>query len=160
MPGHDSRDFEFARRFSLDVKRVAAPTTLFHTHFHPQVPGHDSRDFEFARRFGLDVRRVVAPASTSGGGGGGEDSSGDEGLPLTEPGVAVGSSGGGMKIDGLPTAEAKAKVRACVCGGGLHLPSCTHAHTSARTAKPDTHHHPSPHRPSSGSRRAARAAAR
>lgn len=70
------------------------------------MPGHDTRDFEFARRFGLDVKRVVSPASSSGS----PDGDGDEGLPLTEGGVAVGSSGGGLKLDGLATAEAKGKV--------------------------------------------------
>lgn len=71
------------------------------------VPGHDARDFEFAKRFGLAVKRVVAPAGgeqQQQGGGGGEDG---EGLPLTEPGVAVNSSGGAMRLDGLPTADAK-----------------------------------------------------
>jgi leucyl-tRNA synthetase len=65
------------------------------------VPGHDARDFEFAQRFGLPVKRVVAPAN--GDSGGDDDSS----LLLTEPGVAVGSSGGPLKLDGLPTPEAK-----------------------------------------------------
>ncbi|KAI8470252.1 MAG: hypothetical protein J3K34DRAFT_262668 [Monoraphidium minutum] len=67
------------------------------------VPGHDARDFEFARRFGLDVKRVVAAPGSSGGGGA-------EGLPFTDAGVAVASSSGGLKIDGLATPEAKAKA--------------------------------------------------
>lgn len=89
------------------------------------MPGHDARDFEFARRFGLDVKRVVAPASSSSsssnGSGGNDSAPGDEALPLTEPGVAVGSSGGGLKLDGLPTTEAKARVGAGAghAGGGV-----------------------------------------
>jgi len=71
------------------------------------VPGHDARDYEFAQKFGLPIRRVVAPA------GGGGEGAGDEGLPLTEEGVTVASANAsGLDLNGLPTAEAKAKARA------------------------------------------------
>ncbi len=66
------------------------------------VPGHDERDFEFARAFELPIVRVVAP------------SPGDAARPLEtaepDPGFSVNSAHGDLSLDGLPTAEAKAKV--------------------------------------------------
>jgi leucyl-tRNA synthetase len=55
------------------------------------VPGHDERDYEFATQYTLPIVRVV-------------DGKGD--LPYCDDGVAIHS---GM-LDGLPTAEAKAKI--------------------------------------------------
>jgi leucyl-tRNA synthetase len=84
------------------------------------VPGHDSRDYEFAVKFGLDVKRVVSPVTPDGvtsdassSSSSSEGNGADAGLPFCEAGVAVGSScsSSGLDIDGLPTAEAKAKVR-------------------------------------------------
>ncbi|MBI5799684.1 MAG: leucine--tRNA ligase [Verrucomicrobia bacterium] len=67
------------------------------------VPGHDSRDLEFARKFDLPVRVVVqAPA--------GKDSIG-----FLDDGVAVNSD----FLNGLPTAEAKAKITAWLEAKGL-----------------------------------------
>lgn len=54
------------------------------------------------------MRRVVAP-SPSGNGAGQEPA-----LPYAEEGVAVNSSSGALNIDGLTTAEAKAKVGSCI----------------------------------------------
>jgi leucyl-tRNA synthetase len=56
------------------------------------VPAHDERDFDFAANFGLEVRPVVDP--------GGEE------LPYTGDGAIVNSG----DFDGLPVAEAKAKI--------------------------------------------------
>jgi leucyl-tRNA synthetase len=96
------------------------------------VPGHDARDFEFARRFGLPVKRVVGAAGGGSGsngnnGNGASASSATEtdansvGLPYTDPGVAVNStnSNSGLALDGLPTAEAKAKAAAWLESKGL-----------------------------------------
>ncbi len=58
------------------------------------VPAHDERDFEFAKKFSLPILQVVQP---------GEDS---EWQGYTNPGTAVNSG----FLDGLPTAEAKAKM--------------------------------------------------
>jgi leucyl-tRNA synthetase len=77
------------------------------------VPGHDSRDYEFAVKFGLDVKRVVSPVTpgdASSSSSSSEGNGADAGLPYCEAGVAVASSGSGLNINGLPTAEAKAKV--------------------------------------------------
>ena len=70
------------------------------------VPGHDERDYEFARQFDLPIKRVVAERAE------------DAGEPLTGAetisGVAVNSG----DLDGLPTAEAKAKVIASLSAAG------------------------------------------
>ncbi|MFP8880215.1 MAG: leucine--tRNA ligase [Myxococcota bacterium] len=57
------------------------------------VPGHDKRDYEFAKRFGLPIVEVVS--------GGNLDTE-----PFVEDGVAVGSD----FLDGLSTADAKARI--------------------------------------------------
>jgi leucyl-tRNA synthetase len=58
------------------------------------VPAHDERDFEFAEKFSLPVIQVVQPTDDSDWQG------------YTNPGTAVNSG----FLDGLPTAEAKAKM--------------------------------------------------
>jgi leucyl-tRNA synthetase len=59
------------------------------------VPAHDERDFAFATAFGLPTPRVVT--------------GGDE-LPWTGEGVATASSNDEVSLDGLPVAEAKARI--------------------------------------------------
>ena len=68
------------------------------------VPGHDARDFEFAQRFALPIRAVVSrsvgvPPTLS-------HTVGETPTLLEEHGFAVHSG----FLDGLPTAEAKAKM--------------------------------------------------
>ena len=75
------------------------------------VPGHDERDFEFARAFALPVERVVAASVDQA------DAPLDE--ADVEQGVAVRSSNDHVKLDGLPTAEAKATMIAWLEGAGL-----------------------------------------
>jgi len=58
------------------------------------VPAHDGRDFEFATRFELPIKTVVSR------------SAGETPTLLEDPGVAVNSG----FLDGLPTAEAKARM--------------------------------------------------
>jgi leucyl-tRNA synthetase len=58
------------------------------------VPAHDERDFEFAEKFALPVLQVVQPTNDADWKG------------YTDPGIAVNSG----FLDGLPTAEAKAKM--------------------------------------------------
>ncbi|TAE78134.1 MAG: leucine--tRNA ligase [Verrucomicrobia bacterium] len=58
------------------------------------VPAHDERDFEFAKKFELPIVQVVQPAGDADWQG------------YTDPGAAVNSG----FLDGLPTAEAKAKI--------------------------------------------------
>ncbi len=77
------------------------------------VPGHDERDFEFAKRFGLPVVTVVKPT---------EEWLKKTGSTLNdlkeaycEEGVAVNSG----ILDGLPTAEAKAKISARLEENGI-----------------------------------------
>ncbi|MGL4398625.1 MAG: leucine--tRNA ligase [Luteolibacter sp.] len=86
------------------------------------VPAHDERDFEFATKFGLPIKAVVAqplPHAFHAGGPTGYANGmntavtiGDkdwylvDGVATCEHGVAANSS----FLDGLPTAEAKAKM--------------------------------------------------
>jgi leucyl-tRNA synthetase len=58
------------------------------------VPAHDDRDFEFAQRFELPIRQVVQPSDDSDWQG------------YTAAGTAIHSG----FLDGLPTAQAKAKM--------------------------------------------------
>jgi leucyl-tRNA synthetase len=60
------------------------------------VPAHDDRDFEFATKFDLPIKQVVQ----------GENAGGTPALPYTAAGTAVNSE----FLDGLSTAEAKAKM--------------------------------------------------
>ncbi|MFY8160399.1 MAG: class I tRNA ligase family protein, partial [Candidatus Kapaibacteriota bacterium] len=66
------------------------------------VPGHDQRDYEFAKAFDLKIVQVVAPAI-------GESVS-LESEAYTEYGIAINSETCDFSIDGMPTAEAKAKM--------------------------------------------------
>ncbi len=58
------------------------------------VPAHDERDFEFAKKFELPILQVVQPHGEADWQG------------YTDPGTAINSG----FLDGLPTAEAKAKM--------------------------------------------------
>ncbi|WP_435011709.1 leucine--tRNA ligase [Tundrisphaera lichenicola] len=75
------------------------------------VPGHDDRDFEFAKTFGLPILRVVAGSSEQA----------DEPLARaeTDHGIAVNSSGLGLSLDGMPTAESKSTMIAWLGERGL-----------------------------------------
>lgn len=64
------------------------------------VPAHDERDFEFAKKFEIEIKQVVKSKS-------GEY---DDSQPFCEEGIAVNSSSSSISIDGLATAEAKAKI--------------------------------------------------
>ena len=75
------------------------------------VPGHDERDFAFAETFGLSIVRVVAKSLD------GADGCLEEAEP--EPGVSVNSRNSEIALDGLPTAEAKARITAWLEAKGL-----------------------------------------
>ena len=69
------------------------------------VPGHDERDFEFAKQFELPIRRVVAPDAPKA------EVRPDLGFgKLSEAFVGEGVAVDSGDLDGLPTAEAKAKI--------------------------------------------------
>ncbi|HUI10477.1 MAG TPA: leucine--tRNA ligase [Bacteroidota bacterium] len=70
------------------------------------VPGHDDRDFEFATRYDLPIVDVVRGEGESEG-------------AFTGDGIAINSSGAGVSLDGLPTAEAKKKIIAWLSGEGI-----------------------------------------
>ena len=67
------------------------------------VPAHDERDFEFATKFGLPVVEVVKPAY-------GLEAHATKAKEVCFSGEGVAVSSG--FLDGLPTAEAKAKITA------------------------------------------------
>jgi len=71
------------------------------------VPAHDERDFEFAKKFNLPIVQVVEPPA-------GKDWQG-----FTEEGRAVNSSSADVSLNGLPTAEAKAKITGWLEAKGL-----------------------------------------
>lgn len=75
------------------------------------VPGHDERDFEFAKTFQLPIVRVVAEHVGQA----------TESLKsaFVEPGVSVNSRNREIRLDGLPTAEAKNKITAWLESKGL-----------------------------------------
>ena len=85
------------------------------------VPAHDARDFEFARQFGLPIREVVA--------GGEHDAEGGLAEAYTGDGPHVNSDASrhpvaniadaGVDLNGLGTAEAKARVLAWLSDNGV-----------------------------------------
>ncbi len=72
------------------------------------VPGHDTRDFEFAQKFDLPVVQVVQPPDAK-----------TDWRGFVGDGTSVNSTGPGISISGLPTAEAKAKIAAWLEERGL-----------------------------------------
>ena len=72
------------------------------------VPAHDTRDFEFASKFDLPILQVVQPPDVNADWRG-----------FTGDGLAVNSSNFEISLDGLPTAEAKAKITAWLAEKGL-----------------------------------------
>ncbi|GAB2627243.1 leucine--tRNA ligase [Streptomyces capparidis] len=71
------------------------------------VPAHDHRDFAFARAFELPVRCVVEPDD-----GRGQDPAEWDDAYTSYDGRCVNSSAEGVSLDGLPVAEAKARITA------------------------------------------------
>ncbi|MFO0815244.1 MAG: leucine--tRNA ligase [Gemmatales bacterium] len=71
------------------------------------VPGHDERDFEFAQKFDLPILRVVRQTEQAAD------------TPLTQAECEEGVACNSGLLDGLPTAEAKAKIIAWLTAQGL-----------------------------------------
>ncbi len=115
VPGHDTRDFEFAQRFNLPIQRVVAPAST-------STDGSSNGSNAATSSSSSNGRDGTATAGTSG-----QDL---DGLPFTDTGIAVNSRGGpaGLDIDGLPTDEAKAKVSG-------------HAHQRLVFKRPTVHMH-------------------
>ncbi len=72
------------------------------------VPAHDERDLEFARQFDLPVRAVVQPPDAK-----------SDPIGFCDSGSAINSNGPEIRLDGLPTAEAKRTITAWLKDKGL-----------------------------------------
>ncbi len=72
------------------------------------VPAHDTRDLEFATKFNLPILQVVQPLDPK-----------TDWRGFVDDGIAVNSTGPGVAITGLPTAEAKRKITAWLEAQGL-----------------------------------------
>ena len=104
VPGHDERDFEFAHKYGLPVLQVVLPATA---------------DFQSAVEFHKEMERVspgllVHSVSTHPTLSGGCSST-----AFTGEGFAFRSSNSEISLDGLPTAEAKAKITAWLEAKGV-----------------------------------------
>jgi leucyl-tRNA synthetase len=88
------------------------------------VPAHDQRDFEFARAFGLPVRVVVRPGRRwlDDHPGAAPDDADTWIEASLDEGVAIGSRGGELSLDGLDRSEATARVIRWLEGSGNGRP--------------------------------------
>jgi leucyl-tRNA synthetase len=89
VPAHDERDFEFATKFKLAIKAVVASDEI--------------RSFDQSKQFDENGEQIVSnsPVVVNG-----KDMFVPFGWASTDPGISVNSG----FLDGLPTAEAKAKM--------------------------------------------------
>jgi len=90
VPAHDERDWEFAKKFNLPTPPVVAS---------PQMEA-----FKIDDRITRGWREVADPISRERIG------YTLDGAPFVEEGVAVNSANSEISLNGLPTAEAKAKI--------------------------------------------------
>jgi len=72
------------------------------------VPAHDERDFEFAKKFNLPIVQVVQPLDAK-----------TDWQGFCDDGTSVNSASGDITLDGLATAEAKAKISAWLEAKGV-----------------------------------------
>lgn len=79
------------------------------------VPAHDERDYAFATQFGLPIIDVVAPAGMTELDPG---ASAAAGQAFVGDGVAVNSANDEVSLDGLPVADAKARIVEWLVGKG------------------------------------------
>jgi leucyl-tRNA synthetase len=91
------------------------------------VPGHDQRDFEFAHEFGLPIVGVVRPPDAwLAERGASADAAGTWPEAFVGEGVAMNSANDYVSLDGLPTADAKARIGEWLEQTGLGRPTVTY----------------------------------
>ncbi len=95
VPAHDERDFEFAKKFGIEIRAVVLPEGNDSSKIwsFPDIKGDQMTSLEFPRR---DPERMSAIKQAII----------DGAVPWTHPGVAINSS----EFDGTPTAEFKTKI--------------------------------------------------
>jgi leucyl-tRNA synthetase len=90
VPGHDQRDFDFAKQHELPIRPVVQPTSQWLKQMYPQLPG-DAALEEYRAGAGKLQTAFV-----------------DDGIAINSP-----------VIDGLPTAEAKERITAFLAAEGV-----------------------------------------
>ncbi|MEI2732765.1 MAG: leucine--tRNA ligase [Dermatophilaceae bacterium] len=85
------------------------------------VPAHDERDYEYAAAFGLPIIDVVRPIDRPAWPG-----SVAEGRAYVGDGVATNSANDEVSLDGLPVAEAKARITAYLLDRGIGRATVTY----------------------------------
>jgi leucyl-tRNA synthetase len=98
VPGHDERDYEFAKAFEIPIKCVVQPETAFAQWRNGAK--ESPPDPSSALRVSASLR---------------ESSSLDQELPFCEPGVAVNSG----KYDGLSTSDFKSRITNDLAAAGV-----------------------------------------
>ena len=83
------------------------------------VPAGDTRDYEYATAFGLPIVDVVAPAGPDGEVAPDWAGTVAAGEAFTGEGIAINSANADVSLDGLPLAEAKARMTAYLQEQGI-----------------------------------------
>ena len=90
------------------------------------VPAGDERDFEYAVKFGLPIIDVVAPAGPDGQVAEGWEGTVAAGAAFTGDGIAINSANADVSLNGLPMAEAKARITAYLQEQGIGAGTVTY----------------------------------
>jgi leucyl-tRNA synthetase len=100
VPGHDERDFEFAKMFGLPITAVVMPDDKWLTENNPFAAEPTPKDFSQFRT--LYTKRI-----------------GEFRESFTGEGIAINSEGEGISLNGLRTPEAKVRITSWLQDRGL-----------------------------------------